>query len=54
LAVEEMKAADSRDAVEVGETLVAIENEIGSEQFNRLKAEAEHLSTEEVIDQALA
>jgi len=50
---DEMKAANSRDAMEVGKALTEIQNEIGAEQFERLKGKAETMSVEQVIDLAL-
>ncbi len=49
-----MKAADSKDAVEVQEALAGIRKEMDLEQFDKLKEQADTMSLEQVIDLALA
>ena len=49
-----MKAANSKDAVEVQENMAGIQKEIGTEQFERMKQQAETMSFEQVIELALA
>ncbi|MBC8231535.1 tetratricopeptide repeat protein [bacterium] len=51
---EEMKAASSKDAMEVQEALAVIQKEIGTEQFEIIKQQAETMSVEKVIELVLA
>ena len=51
---EEMKAANSKDAVEVQEALAGIQKEIDTEKFERMKQQAQEMSLEQVIELALA
>jgi tetratricopeptide (TPR) repeat protein len=50
---DEMEAANSKDAVEVQEALAGIQKEIGAEQFETMKQQAETMSVEQVIELAL-
>ncbi|MBI1925009.1 tetratricopeptide repeat protein [Candidatus Poribacteria bacterium] len=51
---EEMQSADSTEAKEIGETLAGVQKEIGAEQFERLKGQADAMSDDEVVERALA
>ena len=51
---EEMKAANSKEAEEVGEALAGIQKERGAEQFERMNKQAEEMRPEQVIELALA
>jgi len=51
---EEMKSANSTDAVEVQEALAEIQKEISTEQFERIKQQADAMSVDEVIELALS
>jgi hypothetical protein len=49
-----MGTENSAEAKKTGDALAAIQNKIGTEAFERLKADAQTLSVEQVIDLALA
>jgi len=51
---DEMKAANSKDAVEVQEALAGIQKELSTEQFERIKQQADAMSDDEVIELALS
>ena len=51
---EEMQAGNSKDAMEVQEDLARIQKEMGAEQFENMKGQAETMSLEQVIELALA
>ncbi|MBC8229215.1 tetratricopeptide repeat protein, partial [bacterium] len=51
---EEMKVANSKEAVEVQETLTEIQEKISVEQFDRIKRQAEAMSDDEVVELALS
>jgi len=51
---DEMKAANSKDAMEVQEALAEIQEEIRTEQFERLRQQADAMSDDEAVELALS